>query len=113
MFARFNASREKIFQHYQNSITVITEKWNESPLVSDLLELSVELYRIQAIEEGNLAYVDWNQYFILYEINRVYKESTVTNNVIDICRQTRDNIAVFHYNGLGKLDNPLRYNLVV
>ena len=113
VFARFNASREKIFQHYQNSITVITEKWNESPLVSDLLELSVELYRIQAIEEGNLAYVDWNQYFILYEINRVYKESTVTNNVIDICRQTRDNIAVFHYNGLGKLDNPLRYNLVV
>lgn len=96
VFVRFNASREKIFQHYQNSITAIIEKWNESPLTSDLLELSVDLYRIQALEEGNLAYVYWNLLFIIYEINRIYKDSAVADQVKEICKHTRDVITIFN-----------------
>ncbi|GEM_PF-257729 len=94
-FDRFNAPSYKIFDHYQNSISAITKKWGESPLVEDLLDLSAELYRIQAREGGDLAYVYWNQLFIIFEINRNYKDSTVADEVKGVCKQIRDCITYY------------------
>lgn len=95
-FDRFNAPSYKIFQHYQNSISTIIEKWDKNPLLEDLLDLSVELYRIQALESSDLAYVYWNLLFIIYETDVRYRESSVAEEVKNICTLTSDCITAYN-----------------
>ncbi len=47
IFSRFNAPKERILQGYMDSIEALLEKWPESPLVEDLIDISVRLKRIK------------------------------------------------------------------
>ncbi len=46
VFARFNASKEKILQHYLRVIAAIIEKWSANPFAEDLQRLARELQSI-------------------------------------------------------------------
>lgn len=46
VFARFNAPKQKIIQHYLRLITGIAEKWSNNPLIEDLLQLARKLQLI-------------------------------------------------------------------
>ncbi|MCR4284162.1 MAG: HD domain-containing protein [Parcubacteria group bacterium] len=94
-FTRFNAPKDKILLHSRNSIATIVECWGENPLKRDLLELDAEMYRIQALDQGHVAYLEWNLFYILYEIDRALANSFGAEKVIDLCKQTQAGIDTF------------------
>jgi (p)ppGpp synthase/HD superfamily hydrolase len=51
VFARFNAGKEKILQHYLHAISTIVLRWAESPLTPDLQRLSENL---ELLKSGKL-----------------------------------------------------------
>ena len=47
IFTRFNASKDKILQHYLNAINTIINRWSENPLIDDLRNVAKELQSIK------------------------------------------------------------------
>jgi hypothetical protein len=97
-FEHFNAPKEKVVSHYLAVARALIGRWAENPLVKDLLAVEVELYRMQALEEGPLSYLEWNVYFIAYEMDQAYASSSVAEKVIDICKRTQGDINAFRRN---------------
>ncbi len=93
-FDRFNAPKEKIIHYTRKVIATILECWFESPLRQDLLEIDIELYRVQALDEGHISYIEWNLAYILYEISRVFKSSFMAEKVIELCKRTQSDIGI-------------------
>jgi len=58
VFSRFNAPKEKIIGHYIQAIDAIIEKWPESPLATDLVNLMDQLIQIGAPEVKQYASPD-------------------------------------------------------
>lgn len=48
IFMRFNAPKDKLLKNYLETITLIVEKWKESPLAQELRFVSGELARLSA-----------------------------------------------------------------
>ena len=52
VFARFNAPKEKLLQHYLRVIDAIIEQWTESPLAGDLQFIAVAIMKLTTVQNG-------------------------------------------------------------
>lgn len=111
-FKRFNSPKEKLIQNYLQAINIIIKQWTESPLVSDLAEIRIQLMRIDALETGHLAYIEWNIYFIEYEIERILQNFKVKIEVLKLCEDMHQVFREYEScSDINQLDKQLTKNL--